>query len=375
MPLFYPQQRHGRFGLGMGLTARLLHDRFGLDLGERFHRDALHRIEAVMEVDRQVARELGGIGLGFAEPFPRATLEPFGHRFVPVMYGCPIRYAADEEPGVRPLPLEPAALADLPAWTPGRLAAAEPVREVLAQLEAARRRFGDVGAAARRRMGYNPHERPLSSLQNLGSVLNTAVSLHGQDVLALYEDDPRALRSLYRNVTDLMLRCLRVFPGADGEPLADVFVGNCTVAMIGPARYEAVNEPFDRELAAFAASIGARFLVHQDSGVTPHLAAYARLGAVHALDVGQDTDFETAARLFAGASVNCILFPSWIRSTAPEDLRGELERLMRIGRRFADFAFTVLEIDPDLAGGRIFEFHEAFRRAAESVSRTAGAPA
>ena len=94
MPLFYPMQRFGRFGLGMGLTARLLHDRFGLDVGERFHRDIVHRVEAVREIDRRVAGELGGIGLGFAAPFPRATIEPFGHRFVPVLYGCPIRNAS-----------------------------------------------------------------------------------------------------------------------------------------------------------------------------------------------------------------------------------------------------------------------------------------
>jgi len=372
MPLFYPMQRFGRFGLGMGLAARLLHDHFGLDLGERFHRDIVHRIEAVREVDRMAAGAFGSIGLGFAEPFPRATIEPFGHRFVPVLYGCRIRYAADEEPAVLPLPLDAGALASLPAWTPERLALQEPVKEVLAQQQTARRRYGDVGAEARRRMGYNPHERPLSTLQNLGSVINTAVSAHGQDVLLRYADDPDALRTLYRSITDLMLLCLRTFPAVDGEPLSTVFVGNCTVAMIGPRQYAELNAAFDRELAAFARSIGARFLVHQDSDVTPHLAGYARLGAVHGLDVGQDTDFDAAALLFPGASANCILFPSWIRSTPPEGIREELTRLMRVGRKFADFTFTILEIDPDLAAGKIFEFHEIFRRCAEAVTREMG---
>jgi hypothetical protein len=371
MPLFYPMQRFGRFGLGMGLTARLLHDRFGLDVGERFHRDIVHRIEAVREVDRLAARDFGAIGLGFAEPFPRATIEPFGHRFVPVLYGCPIRYAADEEPAALPLPLDAGALASLPAWTPGRFAAEEAVREVLAQQETARLRYGDVGAAARRRMGYNAHERPLSGLQNLGSVINTATSAYGQDVLFLYTDDPDVLRALYRNVTDLMLLCLRTFPALDREPLSTVFVGNCTVAMIGPRQYAECNAAFDRELAGFARGIGARFLVHQDSDVTPHLAGYAGLGPVDGLDVGQDTDFAVAARLFPGASVNCILFPSWIRSTPADAIREELSRLMRAGLAFPDFTFTILEIDPDLAAGKIFELHEIFRRCAEEVTRDA----
>jgi hypothetical protein len=373
VPLFYPVQRFGRFGLGMGLTARLLHDRFGLDVGERFHRDLLHRVEAVGEVDRLVWKAFGSIGLGFAEPFPRATIEPFGHRFVPVLYGCECVYSADEEPAVRPRPLGSGTLASLPAWTPERFAAAEPVKEVVAQAKLARDRYGDACAEARRRMGYNPHERPLSSLQNLGSVINTAVSTFGEQVLCLYADDPDALRRFYRGVTDLMLLCLRTFPALDGEALPAVFVGNCTVAMISPGNYAQCNAAFDRELAGFARSIGARFLVHQDSGTTPHLAGYAGLGPVDGLDVGQDTDFAAAARLFSGASANCILFPSWIRATPPEGIREELSRLMRAGLAFTDFTFSIFEVDPDLAAGKIVEFHGIFRECAERISREAGA--
>lgn len=373
MPLFYPVQRFGRFGLGMGLTARLLHDRFGLDIGERFHRDILHRIETVREADRMVWNAFREIGLGFAEPFPRATIEPFGHRFVPVLYGCTCMYASDEEPAVRPLPFDAGSLAALPAWTPERLAAQDAVKEVVAQAKTARARYGDVGAEARRRMGYNPHERPLSALQNLGSVINTAVSVHGQDVLYLYADAPDALRSFYRGVTDLMLLCLRTLPALDGEPLSTVFVGNCTVAMIGPRDYARCNEDFDRALAEYARTLDARFLVHQDSGATPHLDGYARLGPVHGLDVGQDTDFAAAARRFPHATVNCILFPSWIRSTPAEDMREELLRLMRAGLAFPEFTFSIFEVDPDLAAGKIFEFHDLFRVCAEQVTREADA--
>ncbi len=220
-------------------------------------------------------------------------------------------------------------------------------------------------------MGENPHAVPLSSLQNLGSVINTAVSTFGEQVLCLYADDPALLRTFYRSVTDLMLLCLRIFPEKDGRGLPLVFVGNCTVSMISPAQYEACNAPSDRELSAFARSIGARFLVHQDSGATPHLENYARLVPVHGLDIGQDTDFEKAARLFPGVSANCILFPGWIGSTALEGIREELSRLMRAGRGFSEFTFSILEVDPVLAQGRIFEFVDIFRACAERESEGA----
>ena len=368
MSLVYPVRRYGRFGLALGLTPRLLHERFGLDLGERFHRDIIHRTRSVMDMDRLAWETFGSIGIGFEEPFPRATIEPFGHRFVPVLYGCPCEYASGEEPAVRTLPLDPDAIRSLPAWTPERFLSQEPVREVLAQLALARERFGDAGGAARGRMGENPHAIPLSSLQNLGSIINTAVSTFGAQVLCLYVEDPELLRMLYRSVTDLMLLALRIFPDRDGRRLPLVFVGNCTVAMISPRQYAECNAAFDAELSAFAGSIGARFLVHQDSDATPHLANYARLAPVHGIDLGQDTDFARAAELFPGASANCILFPSWIGSTSLQGIREELGRLMRLGRGFPEFTFSLFEVDPALAGGRIFEFVEIFRECAEKES-------
>lgn len=368
MSLVYPVRRYGRFGLALGLTPRLLHERFGLDLGERFHRDIIHRIRSVMDMDRLAWEAFGGIGIGFEEPFPRATIEPFGHRFVPVLYGCPCVYASGEEPAVRTLPLDPDVIRSMPTWTPERFLSQDAVREVLAQAAVVRERFGNACEAARVRMGENPHAIPLSSLQNLGSTINTAVSTFGEQVLCLYVEDSRLLRTSYRGVTDLMLLALRIFPDRDGRGLPLVFVGNCTVAMISPRQYAECNAGFDAELSAFAGSIGARFLVHQDSDATPHLASYARLAPVHGIDLGQDTDFARAAVIFPGASANCILFPSWIASTPLQGIREELGRLMRLGRRFSDFTFSLFEVDPGLAGGRVFELVEIFRECAGKES-------
>ena len=369
MPLFYPAEQFGRFGLAMGLTSALLHEKFGLDFGERFHRDILYRVSALMEIDRLVWEAFGGLGLGYEEPFPRATIEPFGHRFVPVLYGSDCTYSSSEEPAARHRELDPAQLATLPGWTPERFEASDAVREVAEQARILRERYGDRLGEYAGRMGWNPHYQPLSSLQNLGSVINTAVSVFGESILLLYEDDPALLRAFYRNVTDLMLLALDRFPKLDRRRLSHVFVGDCTVAMISPRQYGACNIAFDRELSRYAASIGAEFLVHQDSGVTPHLPNYALLQPVAALDVGQDTDFAEAARLFPGAAASCILFPSWLATTAVGEIEEELALLMRAGRAFRSFTFSIFEVDPALAAGKINEFHEVFRRCAETVSR------
>jgi hypothetical protein len=261
--------------------------------------------------------------------------------------------------------LDPRELRRLAPWTAEALQAAEAVREVIAQYRAACKRYGDLAAFANR-MPYNPHYQPLSCQQNLGSVINTAVSVFGQEALLLYIDDPQALRTFYRQVTDLMLLCWGLFAEEEGRRPAELFVGDCTVAMISPRHYEECNLACDRELAEYARSIGARFLVHQDSDVTPHLANYARIGYVQDLDFGQDTDFRKAAELFPGCGANCILFPSWIASTPAEAMREELLRIMKAARGFSRFSFSIFEVDPALAEGRIFEFYDVFRRCCQA---------
>ncbi|HVP20006.1 MAG TPA: hypothetical protein VMU36_13520 [Spirochaetia bacterium] len=364
MSLFYPKQMHGRFGLTLGLTPSLLHERYGLDFGERFHTDIAWRVEKLLEIDRLVWEDFAAIGLGFKEPFPRASIEPFGHRFVPAMFGCRTLYSASEDPACEHRSLDPDEIRRIPAWTLNRFRSAEPVRVVMEQARWVRENCDRE--EAERRLGFNLHSAPLTSLQNLGSVINTAVSAFGQDALLLAVDDPDLLRAFYASVTDLMGICLREFPRIDGRELHTVFVGDCTVAMISPTQYRDCNLPYDRALAEYASSIGARFFVHQDSGATPHLGNYAALGKVAGIDFGQDTEWSRAAEVFPDAEANCILFPGWLRSSSREEIRDELRRLMHAGSRFPVFSFSILEVDPELARGKIFELHEEFVRAAGS---------
>jgi len=367
MSLFYPVQRFGRLGVSYGITPSLLHQRYGLDSGERFHRDIAWRVTQLMEIDRMVANDFVELGIGFTEPFPRATIEPFGQRFVPALYGCEIVYSPSEEPSCGRKGLNKEDIRSLPRWSIERLEASEHVRTVCEQAQWVRNHYDRE--AAEKRLSLSLHSPPLTSLQNLGSVINTAVSMFGEDALVLSMEEPELLRAFYSNVTDLMLLCLDYFPRIDGRRLSTVFVGDCTVAMISPTQYEAINLEYDKSLAQYARRVGAEFFVHQDSGATPHLGNYFRLGAVHGLDFGQDTDWGAAAQIFPGAVASCIVFPSWIRAHSRNELKEELIRLAQSASGFSSFTFSVLEVDMELSQGKIFEFHEVFKDVASSFRK------
>jgi hypothetical protein len=365
MPIPYPTQRFGPFGLGLAFTYKLIHDRFGFDLGERYHRDLEYRIQTTMDIDRAIFEAYGRIGLGYERPFPRASIEPFGHRFMPALYGCQTGYAPDAEPWGQARRLNRDEILALEPWTLPRFESNPAVRIVLDQIEQLKQRYEPYRVPEKT---FNPHYRAMSALQNLGSVINTAFSIQGEDLFLLYAIEPELVRRLYANITQALLVCLDDFPRLDGWPLRDLFVGNCTVAMISPAQYAALNEPEDRQLMHYARRIGARFMMHQDSNATAQLANYARLEAIQAFDLGQDTDFETLARLCPRAEVNCILFPSWLESHSASEVASELLRLMELGKRFAGFSFTMLEIDGRLEGDWLFSFHETFQACARRAA-------
>jgi hypothetical protein len=365
MPIVYPMRTFGRYRLGMGITYKLLHDRFGFQFGERYHRDLDYRIKTTMEIDRAVFEVYGEWGMGFENPFPRASIEPFGHRFMPAMYGCECGFGEEAEPWSRPRVLSAEEIEALQPWTVERFEKSEPVQAILSQLGQLKARYEPYRVADKE---FNPHYRGMSSLQSLGSVINTAFSVQGDQLFLDYVDNPELVRKLYGSITQLMLFCLERFSKEDGWPLTDIFVGDCTVSMISPRQYAALNAPEDQRLMDYARSIGARFMIHQDSDVNPHLEHYAGLEYVQAFDFGQDTDFEKLSRLCPRAEVNCILFPAWIASHTQTQIRDELMRLMQVGKQFRAFTFSCLELDTNLDGEPISTFFETFEQCARDAN-------
>jgi len=362
MPHFYPMQRIGDFGLILAFSHKFLHEKYGVDMGQRYHKDIAFRVKATMEIDRAVYEQYGVIGLGFENPYPRVTIEPFGHRFIAAMYGCECAFSEDADVWVKPSVLKED-IDSMEPWTLEQFEACGPVKEITAQTRYLRDHY-DL-QTLRKSEGFLPHFRILSSVPNLGSVVNNGLSIIGHEFLMYYVTEPNLIKKLYANITQLMLLCLDYFPIIDEEPLKDVVIGNCSVSMLSPDHYRDCNFAYDLDLVNFAKKLGANLVLHQDSDVTAHLANYARLGYVQVVDFGQDTDWEKTARLFADTDATCILFPGWFQGHSMDDVKEELLRIMTIADSFKSFSFAIYDIDAFLGEQKIFEFYDVFRKCCE----------
>jgi hypothetical protein len=374
MPIIYPLKTYKRFGLEFGITYALINEKFGVDLGEQYHLDMAHRIKTDLAIDRAVFDAYGSIGLGYENPFPHTSVSPFGNYFMPVMYGCRCNYAAAADPAVSKNSHNAEQIGELKPWTIERFEKSEPVRVILSQIDYLKKHYEHYRVPQKNfsPISYKdnsvpdglPHYRQMSAHQNPGSVINTAFSIQGEQLYMDYFSAPDSVHKLYDNIANLTMISMDYFQQIDGWPLTDVFVGNCSVAMISPAHYAQFNYQYDRRLMEYARSIGARFMMHQDSDVNKHLENYTKFDYLHFIDFGQDTDFEKLAKLFPSANANCLLFPSWVQFHSIEEIREELLRLMTIGKAFRSFSFSLLEIDQELGKGKIFEFFEVFRECA-----------
>ena len=348
MAIIYPEQSFGKFKLGLGFNFKFIHEKFGFDLGERFHKDPAYRIKTIQDIDREIFKLHGGIGVGFKEPFPRPSVEPFGHRFMPAMYGCHCRFEKDSEPWAEGIFYTEDEIFDLKKWSWEDFKKSAPVQETVKQAEYLHEKYG-----------------AFSSCPNLGSTINTAISLRGNQLFIDYVDNPDLLKKLYRNITDLMIMAVEYFEAVDNLPAHGLGIGNCSVGMISPVNYQKINMEFDMDFMNFARKKGARFGMHQDSNVTPHIRNYAQLSYISGLDFGMDTDFELLAHFFSKVHLNCIWFPQWIINHTSFEIAEEVGRLMELGTRFNGFSFSLYEIDELISDEKLFAFYGSVVKNAE----------
>ena len=340
----------GRFRATLGLSYRLVNETWGFDLGERYHLDPFYRVDTLMQIDRAVFERFGDLGIGSDDPKPRPSVEPFGHRFLPAMFGCECAYAADTEPWAKLRFYTDDEILALDDWTWERFESASPLRVTVDQANLLRAKYG-----------------PFNSMPDLGSVINTGIYLMGDDLFVAYLDRPHIVRKLYENITQLRLMCMEYFPRLDGRPVSQLHIGNCCVAMISPNGYMSCNLESDRRIVSFCQDRGIELTMHQDSDVTPHLEHYAAMDYIRTFDFGMDTDFEKLADMCPEASVNSIWFPQWLMTHTVDEVRDEVLRQMDSGRRFSRFSFSIHGIDNLTGDDRVRALYNTFKEAALEI--------
>ena len=287
------------------------HRNYGIRFDEPFYFDREARIANDLAMRRALWARYGA---GEADPQPRQIIgsEHVAGGFVmPALFGCQIRFAANEAPWPVPrnLPADEVRALRAPHWQ-----TAWPMDRLIADMDRGCL-YGDF---------------------DLDGVLNTALQVRGQDLYLDFFDAPDAAHHLLSLITETQIELalyMRRRTGTCGvscnRSILNVDRGlflhsNCSVQMVSPKVYRVFLLPYERRLAAALAPYG----IHH-CGNNLHLFApiYAELPLAF-VDVGWGSDVARCRAALPHAFLNLRLSPVRMLQQSNREIREDAERLL-----------------------------------------------
>jgi hypothetical protein len=304
--------------LNIGFSHDWWYQKYGFVFDESFYLNAANKIRTMNAMDEIMQERFpyytspGGLKDSVVSN-PTIAVEPFGHRFIPALFGCEINYSKDTTPWARHTDLSDDVIMNMPFLTPGEFSEDNKVQTITRQ------------AAEMQALGYE-----CSAQQNTGSVINSAIYLR-ENLFTDFYEKPEVIHRLFDLITNRMECSLQYFAGVDGGA-CDIGIGNCCVCMLSPSVYETFNRPCDDRIMKLAQKMGVRFSVHQDSDVTPYIGCYEPFDYLYSFDVGQDTELELFRRAFPDVIMNIFVYSVWLlENDIPEITQGIKDMISKAG--------------------------------------------
>lgn len=275
-------------------------DRFGVDFSEDFWVDPIRRTEAYREMSYKRAKRFPGTEIGSLDPKPRPIAsDQYGHRFIPSIFGCTIRYTPNQAPSADPLRRE---------------------FEELAELDMPDLRNNDVfkkalDDAKRMKAKYGFVE----SWINMGSPLNAAISIFGEDFIASCVCEPETARHVLMVMAKTQIRLIYEFEDYLNPPSRiehqGFGIGNCPAIMFSPELYTEVIMPVDLWLRQQFKTFG----IHHCGIFDKYAEMYTAL-TPDSLDVGGGSDYCHMRKYFPEAICSFIVNPEFFEGKTREEI-------------------------------------------------------
>jgi len=289
------------------------HARGGFDFSAEQWQDPILRTERDMAMRRWLYEQFGDVGLGEPDPGPKPTIEAYGHRFVPALFGCEIRYARNQAPCEVPLHLSLEEMAHLRAPD---LETSPVIRKARRDGETLRARYGTCDGAIM-----------------WGGPLNAGLSVVGQELLSALALAPGAARHVLFTIAELLLRlhdevCAAISPELYDPAERKLALGNCPVIMVSPETYRHQVLPADRWLRAHSTTFG----MHHCAVITKYLPAYQELAPLNWVQPGWGSDLAAVRRTFPEATLSLLMECSAVRDMSYDDIDETVVSMLRHAR-------------------------------------------
>lgn len=255
------------------------HRYLGVDYSEDTWADPVGRTERGRETERALYDRFSDVGIGSKDPQPCPMIEAYGNYFSPALFGCEIKYNPDQAPANLPLgdSIEEMRSLRVPDFDTNPA-----IRRAMADVEVLKRHYGFCYGGI-----------------NMGSPLNVAVNVYGEEFILACVLEPETAQHVLRVIGETQFKLYRdVCAVIDPEhyPLTDEIslgYGNCPAIMFSPKVYRDVILPCDKWFRSQVVS----FPLHHCGVFDDYIDIYKELDPC-ALDIGGGSDYRAIREAF-----------------------------------------------------------------------------
>lgn len=285
---------------------------------------------------RLLWERFGNVGLGEENPPSPEAAAPsvggeYGDRFMAALWGCEIVYEPGRAPAALSLPEPRRCMEQLRSPD---LDASPVIKKTIEKAEDLKRRHGRCQACI-----------------NFGGPLNNAVSVFGEEILAVCAEAPDLARQVLQMMGEAILAVHdRVVCRINGvEPAVSRRdgwgIGNCPVCMIAPETYAEVVLPVDKWMRdQFAGGFG----LHH-CGVFDRYAEVYRPLRPTSLDLGPGSDLRIARRAYPEAVISAYLDVAKVSGMNRDEIDAVISRMVAAAGHGECFPkISVADVGPDM---------------------------
>ncbi|MBI5033270.1 MAG: hypothetical protein HZB51_22350 [Chloroflexi bacterium] len=329
------------------------HNAVGISFDEKFYLDADTRIQNDVTMRRVLHERYGALGLGEANPQPRpiiGSVHVAGGFVIPALLGAKIRFEPNAAPQPEPvhLTMEQIDKFEMPDWKN-----IYPMKQLIAQMDELEGRYGYV-------MGD----------LNTDGLLNAAYHLYGQDLFADFYQAPERARRLLELIGELITQVasyvqqrtksysMSVNRMAERLSPTPFIHANCSVQMISPKSYRAMQLPIEQRMAERLQPFG---IHHCGSNLHIVAAEYAKLSPAF-VDVGWGADVARCRELLPNAFLNLRLSPIRVLQCTPREIADDTESLLRSVGRLENVGICCINMDHGTPDENIFAMYEVVEK-------------
>jgi uroporphyrinogen-III decarboxylase len=334
-------------------TPKWWHKTAGVSFEREFYFDPQVRINNDVLMRKVLHQRFGDLGMGEPDPQPRpviGSLHVAGGFVIPALLGAQIQFAPDAAPQPLPMGLASEQVEGLEkvdfrqAW---------PMNELIAQWDAQEAEWGYL----------------VGDL-NTDGLLNAAYHLYGGELFSDFYTAPDRVRRLLEMIGELIVDVAEYVRQRSGSCSISVnrmvervnpglfLHANCSVPMISPKSYRAMQLPVELEMAGRIAPFG---IHHCGDNLQHYAEAYAEL-PLDFVDVGWGSNVAACRAALPGAFFNLRLSPVRMLTCKPQEIARDTENLLSAAGPLEKAGVCCINMDYGTSDDNLFAMYEVVER-------------